>query len=79
MRVKGGMSLRNGMWHDLRNGIIYAEYYTRGDCLYVRNIKKRIRISKGSYYSKILRAMSKCKVRINVNLPQLLYFVVSSA
>ena len=22
MRVKGGMSLRNGMWHDLRNDII---------------------------------------------------------
>ena len=30
VRVKGGMSLRNGMWHDLRNGIIYAEYYTLG-------------------------------------------------
>ena len=30
VRVKGGMSLRNGMWHGLRNGIImwnviYAE------------------------------------------------------
>ena len=22
MRVKGGMSLRNGMWQDLRHGII---------------------------------------------------------
>ena len=22
VRVKDGMSLRNGMWHDLRNGII---------------------------------------------------------
>ena len=22
VRVKGGMSLRNGMWHGLRNGII---------------------------------------------------------
>ena len=27
VRVKGGMSLRNGMWYDLRNGIIYAEYH----------------------------------------------------
>ena len=25
VRVKGGMSLRNGMWHDLRHGIILCE------------------------------------------------------
>ena len=24
--VKGGLTLRNGVWHDLRNGIVYAEY-----------------------------------------------------
>ena len=25
MRVKGGMSLRNGIWRDLRNGIIVGD------------------------------------------------------
>ena len=25
MRVKGGMSVRNGMWHDLRDGIIMTD------------------------------------------------------
>ena len=34
VRVKGGMSLRNGMWHGLRNGIImrnliYADRFQR--------------------------------------------------
>ena len=26
MSFKGGMSLRNGMWHELQNSTIYAEY-----------------------------------------------------
>ena len=30
VRVKGGMSLRNGMWHDVRHGINYAKYDTCG-------------------------------------------------
>ena len=34
VRVKGGMSLRNGMWHGLRNDIImrnliYADHFQR--------------------------------------------------
>ena len=38
-----------------------------------------MRISKGSYHNKLLRAMSSCKLRICVNIPKLLYFVVSAA
>ena len=55
--------------------------YNLCDCLYVRNIKKCMRISKGFYHSKILRVhvMCSCKLNINVNLPQLFYFVVSVA
>ena len=38
-----------------------------------------MRISKGSYHSKILPVMSTCKLKINVNLSQMFYFVVSAA
>ena len=34
VRVKGGMSLRNGMWHELRNGIIMQTV------IYVERLKK---------------------------------------
>ena len=43
MRVKGGMSLGNGMWHDLRNGIIIlAEWHNYAECnfLKINYIKK---------------------------------------
>ena len=31
MRVNGGMSLRNGMWHGLRNGIIMLTLIYQND------------------------------------------------
>ena len=45
MRVKGGMSLRNGMWHDLRNGIIIlAEWHNYAECNFLKiNYTKKAR------------------------------------
>ena len=34
VRVKGGMSLRNGMWHELWNGIIMQ------NVIYMERLKK---------------------------------------
>ena len=51
VRVKGGMSLRNGMWHDLRNRIImrnvmYAEW------------REKINSTEGVNYSTAKRKLS---------------------
>ena len=51
VRVKGGMSLRNAMWHDLRHGIIYAKYDTCGMTLKNKLIEERTLFSRQFYKS----------------------------
>ena len=45
VRVKGGMSLWHGMWHDLRNGIIIlAEWHNYAECNFLKiNYTKKAR------------------------------------
>ena len=45
VRVRGGMSLRNGMWHDLWNGIIIlAEWHNYAECNFLKiNYTKKAR------------------------------------
>ena len=49
MRVTGGMSLQNGMWHDLRHGIIYAKYDTCGMTLKNELTEERVLFSRQFY------------------------------
>ena len=53
--------------------------YKRRVCLYVRNIKKCMGILKSLNIENLYRVMSMLKLKINVNLPQLLCIVVSAA
>ena len=53
--------------------------YKRRVCLYVRIIKKCLGILKSFNIVNLYRVMSVLKLKINVNLPQLLSTVVSGA
>ena len=53
--------------------------YERRVCLYVRNIKNRMGILKSLNIVKLYEVMSMLKLKIDVNLPQLLCIVVNAA